>query len=101
MAPGSAFYPLTLPLVFCPGSIVTMIALVADQKKTASFHIESELSAIACAILGIITVTYTIYITYCEASRIQRIFSVNGTITLMRLFAFILFTIGLQIIWWC
>jgi len=98
-ASSSAFYPLTLPLTVGPGSIATVIALVADQKKTASFHIESELSAIAGAILGIIAVTFTIYIAYREASGIQRVFGVNGTNVLMRLFAFILFTIGLQIIW--
>ena len=44
-------------------------------------------------------VTFTIYIAYRQASGIQRIFGANGTNVLMRLFAFILFTIGLQIIW--
>ena len=98
-AGGSAFYPLTLPLTVGPGSIATMIALVANHKKTPDFHIESELSAIVGAVLGILAVTLTIYIAYREASGIQRVLGVNGTNVLMRLFAFILFLIGLQIVW--
>ena len=56
-------------------------------------------SAIVGAVLGILAVTLTIYIAYREASGIQRVLGVNGTNVLMRLFAFILFLIGLQIVW--
>jgi multiple antibiotic resistance protein len=95
----SVFYPLTLPLTVGPGSLATVIALVVNNKKSTGFDIENELSSIVGALLGICAVTLSIYVAYREASRIQRVLGENGTNVLMRLFAFILLAIGLQIIW--
>ena len=95
----SVFYPLTLPLTVGPGSLATVIALVVNNKKSTGFDIENELSTIVGALLGICAVTLSIYVAYREASRIQRVLGENGTNVLMRLFAFILLAIGLQIIW--
>jgi multiple antibiotic resistance protein len=95
----SVFYPLTLPLTVGPGSLATVIALVVNNKKSTGFDIENELSTILGALLGICAVTLSIYVAYREASRIQRVLGENGTNVLMRLFAFILLAIGLQIIW--
>ena len=95
----SAFYPLTLPLTVGPGSIATVIALVANYKKTPNFEFENELAGIIGGTLGVIAISLTIYIAYREASGIKRILGENGTNVLMRLFAFILFAIGIQIIW--
>lgn len=93
------FYPLTLPLTVGPGSLATMIALVVNNKKSIGFDIANELSAIVGALLGICAVTLSIYVAYREASRIKRVLGENGTNVLMRLFAFILLAIGIQIMW--
>ena len=98
-AMSSAFYPLTLPLTVGPGSIATVIALVANYKKTPNFEFENELAGIIGGTLGVIAIALTIYIAYREAPGIKRILGENGTNVLMRLFAFILFAIGIQIIW--
>jgi multiple antibiotic resistance protein len=95
----SVFYPLTLPLTVGPGSLATMIALVVNNKKSTGFDIANELSAIVGALLGICAVTLSIYVAYREASRIKRVLGENGTNVLMRLFAFILLAIGIQIMW--
>lgn len=95
----STFYPLTLPLTVGPGSLATVIALVVNNKKTAGIEIESELSAIVGALLGICAITLSIYIAYRQATGIKRLLGANGTNVLMRLFAFILLAIGIQIIW--
>lgn len=98
-AMNSSFYPLTLPLTVGPGSIATVIALVANYKKTPNFEFENEIAGIIGGTLAIIAVSLTIYIAYREASAIKRILGDSGTNVLMRLFAFILFAIGIQIIW--
>lgn len=95
----SVFYPLTLPLTVGPGSLATVIALVVNNKKSTGFDIAYELSAIVGALLGICAVTLSIYVAYREASRIKRVLGENGTNVLMRLFAFILLAIGIQIMW--
>lgn len=95
----SVFYPLTLPLTVGPGSLATVIALVVNNKKSTGFDIANELSSIVGALLGICAVTLSIYVAYREASRIQRVLGENGTNVLMRLFAFILLAIGIQIMW--
>jgi multiple antibiotic resistance protein len=95
----SVFYPLTLPLTVGLGSLATVIALVVNNKKSTGFDIANEFSAIVGALLGICAVTLSIYVAYREASRIQRVFGENGTNVLMRLFAFILLAIGIQIMW--
>ena len=76
-----------------------MIALVVNNKKTTGFDIANEFSAIVGALLGICAVTLSIYVAYREASRIKRVLGENGTNVLMRLFAFILLAIGIQIMW--
>jgi multiple antibiotic resistance protein len=47
--------------------------------------------------LALIALSIIIYIIYRESSRIQKLFGANGTNVLMRLFAFILLAIGVQI----
>jgi multiple antibiotic resistance protein len=95
----NAFYPLSLPLTVGPGSLATAIALVVNHKKHTGFEIDKEISVIVGALLGICAITLSIYFAYREASRIQRVLGENGANVLMRLFAFILLALGIQIIW--
>ncbi|MBU3539198.1 MarC family protein [Polynucleobacter sp. UK-Gri1-W3] len=94
---GSAFFPLTMPLTVGPGSIATAIALVAAYQDGKSLNLINELPAVVGTVAALFALSLTIYFIYRESSGIQRVFGINGTNVLMRLFAFILLAIGVQI----
>lgn len=96
-ATGSAFFPLTMPLTVGPGSIATAISLAAAAQENKDFYFLTELPAVIGATLALATLSIVIYFVYRESSGIQRILGSNGTNVLMRLFAFILLAIGVQI----
>ncbi len=96
-ASASTFFPLTMPLTVGPGSIATAIALVAGAKHTQGLDLANEIPSIAGALLGLLALSVTIYLAYREASGLQRLLGSNGTNVVMRLFAFILLAIGVQI----
>lgn len=94
-----AFYPLTMPLTVGPGSIATAIALGSQGGTPASEGMAAlTLSAIA-ALLGLFAVCLCIFIAYRYADKLERVLGRVGTNILVRLFAFILLCIGLQIMW--
>lgn len=96
-AAGSAFFPLTMPLTVGPGSIATAISLAAAAHNNKDVHFSIEIPAVIGAILALVALSLVIYFVYRESSGIQRILGSNGTNVLMRLFAFILLAIGVQI----
>jgi multiple antibiotic resistance protein len=96
-AVNSAFFPLTMPLTVGPGSIATAIALVASNQGDKPLNLLNELPAVIGALAALVALCVVIYLIYRESSVIQRLFGVNGTNVLMRLFAFILLAIGVQI----
>lgn len=96
-AASSAFFPLTMPLTVGPGSIATAISLVAAFASEKGQPLEVVIPAIIGALVGLIALSISVYVIYRESSAIQRFFGNNGTIVLMRLFSFILLTIGVQI----
>jgi multiple antibiotic resistance protein len=93
----SAFFPLTMPLTVGPGSIATAISLVAAEQDDRGFHILTELPAVIGATTALVALSLVIYLVYRESSGIQRLLGAIGTNVLMRLFAFILLAIGVQI----
>ena len=96
-AAGSAFFPLTMPMTVGPGSIATAISLVAAEQDEKDFHFLAELPAVIGATSALVVLSLVIYFVYRESSGIQRLLGANGTNVLMRLFAFILLAIGVQI----
>ena len=96
-AAGSAFFPLTMPLTVGPGSIATAISLAAGAQNEKDFHWLVELPAVIGATSALIALSLVIYLVYRESSGIQRLLGANGTNVLMRLLAFILLAIGVQI----
>lgn len=96
-AQSSAFFPLTMPMTIGPGSIATAISLMAGIRQAGAFSFEAQLPSLIGGLLGLIALTLSIYIVYRESSGIQRLLGENGTNVLMRLFAFILLAIGVQI----
>lgn len=93
----SAFFPLTMPLTVGPGSIATAISLAAAEQSTKDFHYVNHMPAVIGATLALVALSVMIYFVYRESSGIQKLLGVSGTNVLMRLLAFILLAIGVQI----
>jgi multiple antibiotic resistance protein len=96
--PIDAFYPLTMPLTVGPGSISTAITL-GSQRPEASDGIANIALIGAGAVTGLIAIATTIYFCYRFADRIVAALGTGGTNVFIRLSAFILLCIGIQIVW--
>ncbi len=92
-----AFYPLTLPLTTGPGTIAVMISL--GFSRTASTSAMEELFFVAMILLAAVAIAASIYVCCAYAERAERMLGHNGTEIAVRLSAFILFCIGVQIFW--
>jgi multiple antibiotic resistance protein len=90
-----AFYPLTMPLIVGPGSISVAITLGANQSHGFRPLIVDSLAHATGALL----VAIAIFVTLRYAEPILRRFGATGTAVLLRMSAFILLCIGVQIIW--
>ncbi len=90
-----AFYPLTMPLTVGPGSISVAITLGANPPG----GLRSLFTTMLAHVLGVLVIAVSIYLCYRYADRILRKLGTTGTNVLIRLSAFILFCIGVQIIW--
>jgi len=93
-----AFYPLTMPLTVGPGSISVALTLGSQRPSTATGI--TQLAIIGGgAVAGLLAIAATIYVCYRFAGYLVSVLGERGTNVLMRLSAFILFCIGIQIIW--
>ena len=90
-----AFYPLTLPLTVGPGAISVAVTLGANFPSTPQPFVYDALSAV----LGALIVCVLTYFCFAFAERLQRTLGPTGLAVVMRLSAFILFCIGVQIMW--
>ena len=95
MAKARAFYPLTFPISCGPGSIAAAITVgvLRDQNHALS------LVRLAGSIPGIIVVSVTLYICLRFAAQMLHRLGDNGTAVFMRLSAFIMLCLGVQIFW--
>ena len=91
----AAFYPLTMPITAGPGTISVAIAL-GTQRGTkvddlAAFALgTTATTALICAI---------VYVAYRSSERLARIVGPTGTTIFVRLSAFLLLCIGVQVLW--
>jgi multiple antibiotic resistance protein len=90
-----AFYPLTMPLTVGPGSISVAITLGANPSP----DVRSLFVTAAGHVAGMLIVAASVYLCYRYADAIVRKLGETGTIVVMRLSAFILLCIGVQIGW--
>ncbi|HUN87165.1 MAG TPA: MarC family protein [Terriglobales bacterium] len=90
-----AFYPLTLPITVGPGSISVAITLGADTART----IYLELPRLIAALVGSFIVALSVYICYRSADKLEKILGPTGLGIFLRLSAFIVICIGVQILW--
>jgi multiple antibiotic resistance protein len=98
IAPRDAFYPLTMPLTVGPGSISVAITLGSQRPKGAAGFADLALLG-GAAIAGLAAVAATIYLCYRFAEPMVAVLGVRGAEVLVRLSAFILLCIGIEIIW--
>ncbi|HET7085397.1 MAG TPA: MarC family protein [Rhizomicrobium sp.] len=92
-----AFYPLTMPLTVGPGSISVAITLGSQRPKIAG--LEQFMLLAAGAIAGTVALALTVYLCYRFAQRLVGLLGRDGTQVVVRLSAFILLCIGIQILW--
>ena len=92
-----AFYPLTLPLTTGPGSIAVVISIGLSEATIASPA--DRLIFVLASLLAIAVLALTILLCFAYSDRIQRLLGQGGTDIAVRLSAFILFCLGLQILW--
>jgi multiple antibiotic resistance protein len=91
-----AFYPLTMPLTTGPGTISVAISIGAGRPSgfhapLLQFFVETLAAAALLALL--------VYAFYRNAARLAELIGVTGTTIVVRLSAFLLFCIGIQVFW--
>jgi multiple antibiotic resistance protein len=91
-----AFYPLTMPFTTGPGTISVAVSLGTnrpdDARDIVLFLIGATLATASLALL--------IYWLYRSAERVSRAVGRTGTTIIVRLSAFLLFCIGIQVLWY-
>jgi multiple antibiotic resistance protein len=90
-----AFYPMTMPLTVGPGSI--SVALTLGANPPPGFR-PLLVTAVAHAV-GILLVALGVYLCYRYADRVLAKLGPTGTSVVVRLSAFIVLCIGVQICW--
>jgi len=90
-----AFYPMTMPLTVGPGSISVALTLGANPPP----GIRALLATALAHVVGILIVAAGIYLCYRYADRMLQRLGATGTSVVVRLSAFILLCIGVQIGW--
>lgn len=96
--PVNVFYPLTMPLTVGPGSI-SIATTLGTHKAGDSIGIQPWLGHVAGTVLGILALGASVFLCYAFSSRIMRRLGRTGSEILVRLSAFILMCVGVQIIW--
>ena len=92
---GRAFYPLSFPITVGPGSISISITLGASLPARGVPRLSSSLGML----IGIWLASVAIWLAYRYASHLVRLLGTTGTAVFLRLSAFILLCIGVQICW--
>jgi len=90
-----SFMPMSFPLTVGPGTIAATIALGSKRPGQAFALIPQA----AGALLGLTLSAAVIYLTYRYSGALLRKLGRTGTMVLMRLAAFILLCIGIEILW--
>lgn len=96
-AESEGFYPLTLPLTVGPGAISVALTLGAHHaSRPCTLHTSLLLGSVILALLALVI---TVYIAYRFASPLVEYLGPAGVNALVKLSAFILVCIGVQIAW--
>lgn len=90
-----AFYPLTMPLTVDPGAIAVAVTVGANHAHSVEFITVN----IFAATIGSVLMALTIFFVYRFARRVSTWIGHTGMVVVVRLSAFIVVCIGVQISW--
>jgi len=90
-----SFFPITFPLTTGPGTIAASIALGAQIPTTPVLYLAGAVVAVAGAAL----VSLVLYLIFKNSAAVLDRLGAIGMLVMMRLMAFILLCIGIQIMW--
>ncbi|MCC6194872.1 MAG: MarC family protein [Burkholderiales bacterium] len=90
-----AFYPLTLPLTVDPGALAVAVTLGANH----AHGIARVAIGLAAAILGTALISVCVWLCYRYAGRVARWLGHSRVMVVLRLSAFIVLCIGVEITW--
>ena len=90
-----SFFPITFPLTTGPGTIAASIALGAQIPATPVLYLAGAVVAAAGAAL----VSLVLYLVFRNSAALLDRLGAIGMLVMMRLMAFILLCIGIQIMW--
>jgi multiple antibiotic resistance protein len=89
-----AFYPLTFPLTVGPGTISAAITIGASLKEPGVVLWQRALASF----VGLMVVAFTVWLSFRFAAQLIRFLGTTGTLVMLRLSAFILMCVGVQIV---
>lgn len=92
-----AFYPLTFPMLCGPGSLSAALTVGATLHQDSSAA--ANATKLAGAIPALAAASFIVYLCLRFASKFLHKLGTNGTAVAMRLSAFILLCLGVQIVW--
>ncbi|MBU4182184.1 MAG: antibiotic resistance protein [Burkholderiales bacterium RIFCSPHIGHO2_02_FULL_66_10] len=96
MARRQAFYPLTFPISCGPGSIAAAITVGVSLQDDRALL---SLARMGGGVLALMAVGVLLYLAFRYAQRLLRPLGEAGTVIFLRLSAFILLCLGVQIVW--
>ena len=91
-----AFYPFTFPITSGPGTLVALLTVTAHISNLA---IAKNVLAHVGVFLSVVLLSVIVYFCYAYAPRITRAISPSTAHGILRVVAFILLCIGVQIAW--
>jgi multiple antibiotic resistance protein len=91
-----AFYPFTFPITAGPGTLVVMLTLSIHARQPV---ITQTLLAYAGLLAAVVLLSASVYLCYAYAPKIVSSISPSTAHGILRVVAFILFCIGIQIAW--
>ena len=91
-----AFYPLTFPISCGPGSVAAAITVGVTMH---SEKLSLSLANMTGAILALLTIAILMYVAFRYAQQLLKPLGEAGAIVFLRLSAFILLCLGVQIVW--
>lgn len=94
-AMSQAFYPLTMPLTVDPGAMSVAVTIGANHAHT----LDGLLVQLLAALLGSVAIALAILLTYRYAALVAERIGHQGMLIILRLSAFIVLSIGVQIAW--
>jgi multiple antibiotic resistance protein len=89
------FYPLTFPVTIGPGCIVVMLTLSAHASVKGAV-LESGIAHVGI-FLAVVALSITVFLSYCYAPKITQRISPSTANGILRIVAFVLLCIGVQI----